>query len=204
MATMLVILTAAAGHALDPHPTDGDRLAAALLLQAPAGSPTPPPPAPGYHRLRAALVERAVRDGVLDPREGEWTLTQPAAFQNHLDRLRAQTADLADAPPAWAADRLPPRAEINRAMEFNRRYAAHLAARRDFELDRAAVLDAAIRETDRLYRVWDAARDARTDFYYVTVRRAALARLRDLVGDEAFQAGRLPTPVPTQLFNEMN
>ena len=57
-------------------------------------------------------------------------------------------------------------------------------------------------ETDRLYLVWDAVRDARCDFYYVTVRRQALKKLRDLVGDEAYATGELPPNVPTWRFRE--
>jgi hypothetical protein len=55
-------------------------------------------------------------------------------------------------------------------------------------------------ETDRLYQVWDAVRDARCDYYYVNVRRQALERLRELVGDEAYYSGDLPPCVPLWHF----
>ena len=51
--------------------------------------------------------------------------------------------------------------------------------------------------------MWDAVRDARCEFYYVTVRRQALKKLRDLVGEEAYLAGTLPPNVPTWRFNEL-
>jgi hypothetical protein len=47
-------------------------------------------------------------------------------------------------------------------------------------------------------------RDARCDYYYVTVRRLALKRLRELVGDEAYYAGNLPPCVPIWRLQEMN
>ena len=59
-------------------------------------------------------------------------------------------------------------------------------------------------ETDRLYQVWDSVRDARCDFYYVTVRRQALKKLRDLIGEDAYLDAELPANVPTWRFNEMN
>ena len=48
--------------------------------------------------------------------------------------------------------------------------------------------------------MWDAVRDARCEFYYVTVRRQSLQKLRDLIGKEAYAAGELPDYVPTWRF----
>jgi hypothetical protein len=45
-----------------------------------------------------------------------------------------------------------------------------------WENDRADLIWQAIRETDTAYRTWDAIRDARCDFYYVSVRRLAAKR----------------------------
>jgi hypothetical protein len=59
-----------------------------------------------------------------------------------------------------------------------------------------------LRETDDLYRVWDAIRDARCESFYITTRRMALKRLRDLIGPEAYYAGHLPPYVPTWRFQE--
>ncbi len=65
-------------------------------------------------------------------------------------------------------------------------------------------LGAVLDETKRLYRVWDAVRDSKCEFYYVTVRRQALRKLRDLVGPEAYEAGDLPPHVPVWRFQAMN
>ena len=62
------------------------------------------------------------------------------------------------------------------------------------------VIGEALAETDRLYKVWDAVRDARCDFYYVTVRRQALKRLREALGDAAYAATDLPPHVPAWRF----
>ena len=110
---------------------------------------------------------------------------------------------LVDAPRVADGMRFPERAAVNELVRFNRSYLKHLQQRQQLEVDRADALRAVMWETDRLYQVWDAVRDARCEFYYVTVRRQALKKLKDLVGDEAYQTGTLPPNVPTWRFNEM-
>ncbi|MBN9119836.1 MAG: hypothetical protein J0I06_11865 [Planctomycetes bacterium] len=56
------------------------------------------------------------------------------------------------------------------------------------------------RKHRRLYRQWDAVRDAQCDFYYVTVRRAALKKLRDEIGEDEFSTGHMPHYVPDWRF----
>ena len=51
--------------------------------------------------------------------------------------------------------------------------------------------------------VWDAVRDANCEVYYSPVRRAALLRLRGLLGDAEYVAGRLPPRVPVWRFTEI-
>ena len=89
---------------------------------------------------------------------------------------------------------------MNELIKFNRAYRKNLEERQVWEADRTDVLGAAIAETDRLYRQWDAVRDAQCDFYYVTVRRSALLKLRDAIGTDAFTAGRMPSYVPEWRF----
>ena len=59
-----------------------------------------------------------------------------------------------------------------------------------------ALLNSIVCEADQLYRVWDAVRDARCDFYYVTARRQALHKLRNAIGDDAYACGALPPNIP--------
>ena len=44
-------------------------------------------------------------------------------------------------------------------------------------------------------------RDARSEYYYVTVRRQALVLLRHLAGNHAFYSGQLPPHVPIWRFS---
>ena len=62
----------------------------------------------------------------------------------------------------------------------------------------------ALNETDHLYQVWDSVRDARCNYYYVTVRRQALKTLREMIGTEAFYRGELPPHVPVWRFPEID
>jgi hypothetical protein len=62
----------------------------------------------------------------------------------------------------------------------------------------------AIQDTDRLYQLWDTVRDARCDYYYVTVRRDALKKLRDTLGLADYAAGKLPPHVPLWRFERID
>jgi hypothetical protein len=61
-----------------------------------------------------------------------------------------------------------------------------------------------MQETEHLYQVWDTVRDARCDYYYVTVRRQALKKLRKMLGVDDYYFGKLPPPVPLWRFQEID
>ena len=117
--------------------------------------------------------------------------------------LRCRFQDLLDAPNLQDCHRFPDRATINDWLSFNRSYRQHIDARQGTELAHAWELRETLQETDRLYQVWDTVRDARCDYYYVTVRRQALKKLREMVGDEAFYGGSLPPYVPLWRFQQI-
>ena len=177
-----------------------DLIVAAALLSAPVGTPELPPAPDAWPALRDALHATALRLEILDERETRYVLTRLDDFETDLDLLRRRHADLRDAPALAEADRLPAREAVNQLIQFNRTYRQHLEARQAWEADRADVIGVALTETDRLYRVWDAVRDARCEFYYVTVRRQALKRLRESLGDAAYATTDLPPHVPAWRF----
>lgn len=184
--------------------TGADLLLAAILLTTPPGTPEScPPPADKWPALRDAIHQLAVEWEILDPRETRYVLTRPEDFCPDLNMLRRRYRELADAPRVSDGMRFPERATVNELVRFNRAFRKKLDERQQLEADRAGALQAVIRETDRLYQVWDAVRDARCEFYYVTVRRQALKKLRDLVGEEAYATADLPPNVPTWRFNEL-
>jgi hypothetical protein len=183
--------------------TAADLILATILLTTPPGVPESPPPESRWPAVRDAIHQLAVRWEILDPRETRYVLARSEDFNTDLNMLRRRYQDLADAPHVGDSYRFPNRGAVNELVRFNRAFRKHLDQRQQLEADRVDTLRAVMWETDRLYQVWDSVRDARCEFYYVTVRRNALKKLRDLIGEEAYRKGQLPPNVPTWRFNEM-
>lgn len=173
-----------------------DLFLATVLLSAPAGTPEECPPPERWAAVQGAIHEIAVEWEILDPRETRYVLAKPEDFQTDLDFLRARRADLAGAPKLFESTRLPSRKLMDDYIQFNRAYRKHLAVRLLWEADRADVIGEAVRETDRLYKLWDAMREAKCDFHYVTYRRQALKKLKDGLGEDVYLTGELPSYVP--------
>jgi hypothetical protein len=177
-----------------------DLFFAAMMLSAPVGTPEQVPPPDRWVVVQTALQQTARDWELLDERETRYVLAQPEDFQADLDFLRKRRADLADAPLLAEAARLPERRLMDDYIQFNRAYRKHLETRLAWEGDRADIISEAVRETERLYKLWDAMREAKSDYGYVTFRRFALKRLKDSLGDQAYQAGQLPPYVPDWRF----
>lgn len=172
-----------------------DLVLAAALLLAPAGTPEPTPDPDRWAGVTAALLQVAGEWEVRDP-GAHGLFARPADFQQDLDLLRDWARELADAPPAADAGRWPGDEEANRLRALNRRFRAHLEERLAWEADRADLIWAAIAETDRLYDVWSAVSLATWQGTPVGYSRAALLKLKTLIGAEAYAAGELPSCVP--------
>jgi hypothetical protein len=179
-----------------------DLVLAAALLAAPAGTPEPVPTADRWPQVQAAIHQTAVEWELLDPREVRYVLSRVEDYECDLTLLRRRHAELADAPKVVDAGRFPDRATVNEMVNFNRAFRKTLERRMAWETDRTHQFAAALAETDRLYRVWDTVRDARCDFYYITVRRQALKKLKELIGSEAYVVCDLPPHVPEWAFSE--
>lgn len=183
--------------------TSADLILAVILLTTPAGVTETAPPDDRWPGLRDAIHQTALKWEILDARETRYILARPEDFSADLNLLRRRYMDLVDAPQVADGGRFPERAVVNELIRFNRAYRKHLDGRHELEFDRTESLRSVMRETDRLYQVWDAVRDARCEFYYVTVRRQALKKLKDMIGDEDYASGTLPPNVPTWRFNEL-
>jgi hypothetical protein len=175
-------------------------LLAVALLTASPDAPEPNVNPDLYLNLRPTLQQLAIQWEILDPREVRYVLTRSEDFNSDLKLLRRRYLELADAPPLSDCQRFPDRGMISDLLAFNRSYRQHLDSRQTIELVHWWELREAIQDTDRLYQVWDTIRDARCDYYYVTVRRQALKRLRDTLGPEAYYTGNLPPHVPIWRF----
>lgn len=179
---------------------------AAALLSAPPASSEPPLLAPSRipedrpavaafaEVLRPNILALALAGEILDPREKGFVMGQD--LLGDLDMLRGRRIQYAAAPLIDEAHRFPDRKFTNEALAINRSLRLSLLKLGQLDGGVRPASDAAIDECNRLYQVWDAVRDSRCDYYYVTVRRDALVLLRALLGHEAFYSGRLPPPVP--------
>jgi hypothetical protein len=150
--------------------------------------------------VRPTLQALAISLEILDPREVRFLLMRTEDFSGDLKLLQRRYKELADAPPLHDCMRFPDRALINDLLSFNRAYRQHLDNRQSLEATYWWELREVLQEADRLYQIWDTVRDARCDYYYVTVRRQALKKLKEMVGDEAYYNGTLPPHVPVWRF----
>jgi hypothetical protein len=118
--------------------------------------------------------------------------------------VRKRYQELKGAPPEGDCLRWPERGFITGLIAQNREYRLFLEYRLKLEKVDAHALHEAVVETDALYQALDAMRDARTGFYYVSVRRQALQKLRELIGPAAYYAGVIPSPVPVWRFSRID
>jgi hypothetical protein len=157
-----------------------------------------------FPTLRLALTNVALEWQILDARETRHILVRQEEFNDDLQLLRNRYRDLLDAPPVVDALRFPDRATINDFLVFNRAYLKYLEMRQPLEVAPGPDLYVLQREVEDLYRIWDTVRDARCEYYYIWVRRHALKRLRDMLGDEDYYRGNLPPYVPLWRFQVLN
>jgi hypothetical protein len=157
-----------------------------------------------FASVSPTLQSLAIQWEILDPREVRYVLTRPEDFVSDLKLLRRRYQELADAPPLTDSYRFPDRASVSELLAFNRSYRQQLDSRQSVELVRWWELREAVQEVDRLYAIWDTVRDARCDYYYVTVRRQALKRLKDTLGQEAYYRGDLPPHIPLWRFQRID
>jgi hypothetical protein len=150
--------------------------------------------------LRQPLQSIAVQWEILDPREIRYILASPGDFVSDLGLLRRRHRDLAHAPVLRDCQRFPDRSTINGLLALNRAYRRELDRRQIHDPHEAQEIELAICDADLLYQAWDCLRDARSDFYYVTVRRQAFKRFKELIGEGAYYKGTLPPCVPLWRF----
>lgn len=186
--------------------TIGEWLLAAALLgsEAPLELPDPGALREHFHTLRIPLVKLALDWEILDPRETRFILVKPEEMETDLAMLRRRLQELRAAPQLKDSLRFPDRAVVNELLVFNRAYRKFLEERQPVDSIHADELRRVQRETDQLYQVWDAVRDARCDYYYVTVRRQALKRLKELLNEDDYFQGNLPPHVPVWRFHEVS
>lgn len=154
--------------------------------------------------LLTALQEQALELELVDAREVGQVFAYPATFAADLTLVRERFAQLKDAPAVRDGDRFPDREAVNELLAFNYGFRQHLENEKLMRPGRWEEVQLAMQEANRLHQVWELVRDARSDFYHVTVRRQALKQLREMLGDEAYYNGTLPPHVPVWRFHSIN
>ena len=149
-----------------------------------------------HHELQFLCVELEL----MDDREIRYTLSNPDEWLADIAMIRKRQLDLRYAPNVWEHNRFGfvPRETCSALIQFNRAYVRHLEALRD--LYPGVNFDEEIAEADELYFAWDALRDSKVGYYFCHIRRAALARVRDRIGAEAFERGEMVPHVPFARF----
>jgi hypothetical protein len=136
----------------------------------------------------AALLLLLVRHELIDPREARYADTATIA---------ARVKSLHDTPHVWEHQTFAiPRSAANDAVALNRSMREHWRSVAEIHGDHVAAPRLA--SLDWRYDAWDLLRDAKCDYYYTHVRREALAKLRRLLGTEAFERGVMPQPIPQE------
>jgi hypothetical protein len=148
------------------------------------------------------VLQVALNWEIADHREVKFLLID--TFCGDFELLNKRWDSLYDAPPLHDEWRFPDKQIVDNLMCLNRAYKNHLENRRSLELVYQQELNELIVEVEHLYQIWDTLRDSKVNYYYVNVRRAALKKLRESIGDEAYYNGQLPSPIPLQRLTRID
>lgn len=184
----------------------GDLILAAMLIT--GISPITKEDCKNIHiEVLNSVQELAVKWEIMDEREKRYILVNKEEFPKDLEviRKRYKEFELENVPKVNESNYIPlSRPQINEMVKFNRSYLKHLEQRKAMELDRTEMLGVVIRETNELYNIYDFLRDAKCEFYYTTVRRTALGKLKNkLTNDQFYGIKPIPPVVPLWRFQEI-
>lgn len=139
---------------------------------------------------------------ILDEKEIHYILSKSTDYDQDIECLRGRLKQYQDCPRIEDCCRLPSKEYLSEALAFNRAYKCNMDIMRS-TVSHNWSYDQAYKEAEELYCIWDYARDAQCAYYYVQVRRTALQRLKELIGDEAFYQGQMPPFIPIWRFTPM-
>lgn len=158
-----------------------------------------------YSYLRGTCRQLALEMELMDPREAKFIFEKEEDFSNDLRIVQRRHQELHDAPHSYDGYKFPSREACNDLLAFNRAYRAGIELKIALTVDQIKQyeLREVIIETDQLYEIWDTVRDANCEYYYITVRRNALKKLKDKLGN-AYYDGALPPHVPLWRFQRID
>jgi hypothetical protein len=123
-------------------------------------------------------------------------------FESEVRWVRKNWRDAVDCPPLTDCRRLADPSLTRKLLGFNGIYRQFLEARREIRRHEWDEITEVLGETDCLREIWQAAADATSEQHIWVRRRRALKRLRELIGEAAYDAGELPPCVPIWRFQE--
>ncbi len=149
------------------------------------------------------LSHMALHMELMDVREMRYLFARAEDCYGDLQMIRRRYRDMGDAPPLEDCYRFPERTVINEMLVFNRSFKKYVEERVLLDQVQPGLLRHLLMETDKLYEIWDLVRDARCEYYYVTVRRQAMKNLEKRIGCQNYFYGRLPPHVPLWHFQRI-
>lgn len=177
-----------------------DLLVAILIITSPVAIERAP-----THFELANVQVLSVEMELVDRRECRYVANRMSDHDSCLKTIRDRYVKLVDAPPVADCERLPSRECLSKCLELNRELRKTFEAKSS--LFGGAIKESyeqAVKETDRLFTVYDLMRDARSEQYFIYARRLAMKDLRDLwLGPEAYYSCQYPPCVPLWRLEEI-
>ncbi len=185
------------------EPLPSDCLTAMMYLTAPAGTPEQVPDEDRWKGISLAVQHIAIRWQIMDKRECNYIMKNRDDFVNDLEFLRSRYQEFKDMPLVEECfGRFPPANQINNCLQFNRAFHKNLETRLVWEQDRAPLIRQVMDENDWAYKVWNTMRDCQNDMQYITYRRQAIQKYKDLVGKKRWDDWEIPDYVPIWRFQQ--
>lgn len=151
-------------------------------------------PPDNLHFIAPDMQLVCIASEIMDVRETKYTFTKPDEFVGDLTMMRQRLRDLYDAPRLHECYLLPERVVANEVIQLNRLQKTHYVQTMELYPHDVRFVRI-VEDLDERYRVWDYVRDARCEYYYTHIRRQAMKKLVQAIGEEAFSKGELPFPV---------
>lgn len=146
-----------------------------------------------------------IENELLDPREARYVFVKPEEFLVDIKMIQSRAERLKDVSFVDDSIRWPERDFVNKILILNREYRQWLENCIELYPENASLKEAR-EETEFLYKIWDAVRDARCEYYYVHIRREAMLKLKtelDKIDETWYDKGMLPPFVPVWRFTSI-
>lgn len=154
-----------------------------------------------------SIKQLCVENELIDPREVKfyfWNVPPHNNIQYDLDIIRKRRDDLESCPKLFHSCRFPTRQTALELKAFNVQYREFLENKQIIDPANYFSYQEMIDETKELYDIWSIVDETQSEYYYITVRRQALKKLLDVIGEGAFYDGALPPIVPLWRFQRIN